>query len=381
MWRRGQRQTSSNITVTYYYVSHHLLSFLFFKSHTKDPRSKNQSQPHEINLLGVPLPNTSNRHHLRPHISIHTNTHATMMNSMRQALLRNSRVLPRSILSVRPNHANKTRCIVVGRCLSTSTTTTNYDSSALDNLIPSPPVKLTVEMAEGIADATHFYIKHGVSSQRLKVLAQQDDMPVVVKWQKMTETFLTTQIHVIAGMGYTADEPGLTKYAQDMARCMQDADDVMRDVCTELRRDTWRDLVMAAFDLEEKQLVTLSIVDARNTMHKVASKMREPDVLAEIRSRCAELPQQADPQLDMMQRHGVVRLLARQCFFFDTYHSEIEKAHKNCFVSLSPSLLRACVAPRSYREHSLFVGKSFSGGRRWLWNRSRWIRHSSMRHE
>lgn len=40
-------------------------------------------------------------------------------------------------------------------------------------------------MAEGISDATKFYVKYGVTNQRLKMLAQDKEMPVAVKWQKM----------------------------------------------------------------------------------------------------------------------------------------------------------------------------------------------------
>lgn len=57
----------------------------------------------------------------------------------------------------------------------------------------SPPDKLTTEMANGIADATYFYIRCGLSNQRLKDLANNTDINLVTKWQKMMEIFLATQ--------------------------------------------------------------------------------------------------------------------------------------------------------------------------------------------
>jgi hypothetical protein len=84
----------------------------------------------------------------------------------------------------------------------------------------SPPDKLTTDMAEGIADATHFYIQHGLSHRRLQKLAENKEIPVVSKWQKMMEIFLTTQVHVIAGLGYGASEHGLTQYVMKMDRLM-----------------------------------------------------------------------------------------------------------------------------------------------------------------
>jgi len=162
-------------------------------------------------------------------------------------------------------------------------------SENYDDFQPSPPDKLTTEMAEGIGDATQFYIRYGLSNKRLRAMAEDEDMPVVIKWQKMMEIFLTTQVHVVAGMGYGADEQGLTQYAKDLAQCIHEADETMQELFTETRRDTWRELVATAFNLDVNGIPTLSIVDARNLMHKVSSKMVEPDVLLEIQTLTAKI--------------------------------------------------------------------------------------------
>lgn len=44
-------------------------------------------------------------------------------------------------------------------------------------------------------------------------------------------------------------------------------------------------MVATAFDLHPTDIPTLSIVDARNIMHKVSSKMIEPSILQEIETR------------------------------------------------------------------------------------------------
>lgn len=159
----------------------------------------------------------------------------------------------------------------------------------MDNLKMSPPDELTPEMAEGIADTTHFYIRHGLANQRLKALSQQTEMTAVAKWQGMMEIFLTTQVHVIAGMGYGASEEGLTKYAQDLANCVQNVDETTRELLQDVRRDTWRALVATCFDIDASEIPTLSIVDARNLMHKVSSKMIEPDILLTIQNQTAKI--------------------------------------------------------------------------------------------
>jgi hypothetical protein len=186
----------------------------------------------------------------------------------------------------------------------------HYDTSAFDSFEPKPPDKLTLEMVEGISDCTRFFVNYGITNARLKALAQQTDMPAVVKWQKMMELFLSTQIHVLAGLGYSADEKGLTKYSHDLADCLQNMEEEMRQIFIELRRDTWRDLVATAFDLQPDQFKTLSIVDARNAMHKVSSKMMDPAVLEEIKARCSQVKGfEHDEQMEVAEKHRVVGIL------------------------------------------------------------------------
>jgi hypothetical protein len=159
----------------------------------------------------------------------------------------------------------------------------------LSNFQPSAPSSLTTELAEGIANTTQFYIRHGISNQQLQKLATDPDMVAVAKWQKMMEIYLMTQVHVIASVGYPGDEQGLAQYAQDLATCIQSCDETMRELFIEVRRDTWRELVATAFALDTTDIPTLDIVEARNLMHKVASKMMEPDILLQIQSEASKV--------------------------------------------------------------------------------------------
>jgi hypothetical protein len=60
-----------------------------------------------------------------------------------------------------------------------------------DDFKPQSPKEITIEIAEGIADTTQFYMRYGLSRQRLEFLAQSEQ-PVLHKWQKMMEVFLST---------------------------------------------------------------------------------------------------------------------------------------------------------------------------------------------
>ncbi len=103
-----------------------------------------------------------------------------------------------------------------------------------------------------------------------------------------------TQVHVIGSIGYTANEQGLSKYAQDLQSCLQKADPDVQKVLTDIRRDTWREMVATAFSMDVVDIPTLGIVDARNHMHKVASKMMEPSVLLEIQTQTSKISRECN---------------------------------------------------------------------------------------
>ena len=88
-----------------------------------------------------------------------------------------SRPIARSLTA--PKHSLQPSTQILLRKLSS-------DAPIFENFQITPPPKLTVEMAEGIADATQFYVRHGISRRRLEAMAKDDDMPVVFKWQKMS---------------------------------------------------------------------------------------------------------------------------------------------------------------------------------------------------
>ena len=160
---------------------------------------------------------------------------------------------------------------------------------------PIPPTELNLEMAKGIQTANHLILKYGVGRQRLKLLSKDNDMPLVIKWQRMMEVYLGAQLHVVAALGYSTDESGIMMYTQQLGqfvgtKCTQDQQEEFRTV----GRETWREMLTIAFDLDEelceKYGKELSIVDARNIVHKVASRLIEPNILEEVATRVGQLP-------------------------------------------------------------------------------------------
>lgn len=100
-----------------------------------------------------------------------------------------------------------------------SITVRNLSSSQLTNANSNdqiqPPSSINKEMAMGIQSSTKMYIKHGIGYQRLVDIAKDggETKTLVTRWQRMMEAFLGTQVHVIAGLGYSPNENGLREFS------------------------------------------------------------------------------------------------------------------------------------------------------------------------
>mmetsp|Transcript_8755 Transcript_8755/g.12740 ORF Transcript_8755/g.12740 Transcript_8755/m.12740 type:complete len:373 (-) Transcript_8755:284-1402(-) len=179
---------------------------------------------------------------------------------------------------------------------------------------PTPPPSLTDEMAVGIQDATQMYVKFGVGKRRLEELAKEageGEGTLVARWQRMMETFLTTQLHVLAGLGYAPNEQGLALYNTHLSQLLAKSDPSTQEKLRESGRDTWREVLCTAFamDIEEVKANELSIVEARNVMHKVSQRMQEPDILEYVAQRCASTTtagSSTTPE-EMAFKHSVVQ--------------------------------------------------------------------------
>jgi len=178
---------------------------------------------------------------------------------------------------------------------------------------PTPPSKLNLEMADGIQNANQLILKYGVGSQRLELLSKDSKLPLVAKWQRMMEIYLGAQLHVVAALGYDTNEQGIMLYTQQLAQFVgSECSPEQQEHFREVGRKTWRNMLIKAFNLDEDMIKEkygneLSIVDARNIVHKVASKLIEPSVLEAVTKRVSELPTTNDTQQEMGLKHGIIQ--------------------------------------------------------------------------
>lgn len=157
-----------------------------------------------------------------------------------------------------------------------------------------PPKSLNIQMARGIQSANQLILRYGVGQQRLKLLSQTPNLPLVQKWQRMMEIYLGAQLHTIAALGYDTNEQGIMMYTQQLAQFIGGCDPAAQEEFRTLGRETWRNMLATAFQLDEDAVLPngeeMGIVDARNTVHKVASKLMEPSVLETVAQKCAKIP-------------------------------------------------------------------------------------------
>lgn len=149
-----------------------------------------------------------------------------------------------------------------------------------------------------------------------QIAALRDSSPLVDRWQKMVATYLETQCHVIALLGYPPDERGIGLYTQQLTQALQLSSPEVQERLRVAGRDTYRMVLAGAFDVpglleERKEKGELSTVDARNIMHKVSLRMQDPDVLEKVAKRCAVSVAMNDSheatQIEAARKHTVIQ--------------------------------------------------------------------------
>ncbi|KAL3773832.1 hypothetical protein ACHAW5_006429 [Stephanodiscus triporus] len=190
-----------------------------------------------------------------------------------------------------------------------------------------PPAFAGLMMAFS-SDAMKFFVRHGLGRQKLaSIAADAGSSPLVERWQRMIAAYLETQCQVIALLGYRPDEVGISMYTQHVQRAMTMSSPEDQERLRIAMRDTYRLVLAGAFDAptlmeDQRTRGELSIIDARNIMHKVSLRMLEPDVLEKVRDRCSVSVAMNDgpeaQQIELARKHTVVQ----EVMVTDVYLSE-----------------------------------------------------------
>lgn len=164
-------------------------------------------------------------------------------------------------------------------------------------------------MAFGIQKSTKLVIEHGFGMQRLKDIAREagDIDTLQTRWQRMMEAFLGSQLHVLTGLGYPSSEQGLQLYNQHVAYLGQTTDPETLEKLKLGTHELWKTVLSLAFDIKDFSDCKMSVVDARNAMHKLAMKMQEPETLELIAEKCAKLESSGNPEMDMAMKNMIIQ--------------------------------------------------------------------------
>ncbi|KAL3826916.1 hypothetical protein ACHAXA_005996 [Cyclostephanos tholiformis] len=183
---------------------------------------------------------------------------------------------------------------------------------------PPTPSSLSAEAGLGAQEVMKFYILHGLGRQKLQSIASDvESTPLVERWQRMISAYLEAQCNVIGLLGYPPDERGISMYTQQMQRAMSISPPDVQEKLRTSMRDTYRHVLAGAFDMpklleEQGDRGELSIMDARNIMHRVSLRMMEPEILDRVRERCDGISTNGDDsaegrQVELARRHTVVQ--------------------------------------------------------------------------
>ena len=143
----------------------------------------------------------------------------------------------------------------------------------------------------------------------------------------MVATYIETQCHVITLLGYTPDERGIGLYTQHLQQALSSSSPEVQELLRVAGRDTYRMVLGYAFGLpslmeeDDEQREELTVVEARNIMHKVSLRMQSPEVLEKVSKICSSSivqvveeegspeaqQQQQQQQLDMARKHTVIQ--------------------------------------------------------------------------
>jgi hypothetical protein len=172
----------------------------------------------------------------------------------------------------------------------------------------------------------------------------------------MMQGYLGCQVHILAGLGYSPDEKGVSLYQYQYNEFLSTASPETQEKLRKLGRDLWRQVLSIAFDIPQDQMMRmivsnnnkqsgfgssslgseeLSIVDARNIMFQVAQKMMEPTILESIARQVANATSTSSSSGsdDEQQQHALMAIkhtMVQQVLVNEVYLGDNGKLLQEC---------------------------------------------------
>jgi len=176
---------------------------------------------------------------------------------------------------------------------------THYKFSSRRTLpaITEPPKSIKTDIAFGVQNATKLFLTNGIGHRDLIKISNEYEGPdsLTLRWRRMMETFLGVQVHVIAGLGYPANDEGLALYNQHLVTLLKETNPNDMESLRLAGYQIWKNVLMTTFNIPSSEIrkKKINIIEARNIMHQVSMKMIDPEVIDIVTEKCNQLNQRS----------------------------------------------------------------------------------------
>ena len=197
------------------------------------------------------------------------------------------------------------RCV---NATSTAATTHRYLSTQPAPLsfwsVPGSIPSLNSEQATACFETVSTYLELSRASDMLKeIQMSSSSQSLAIRWQRMFDIYLTTQLHVIHPYGYAADQHGLQAFNMNVAQVMQSSgpESEMGKELLEAQKENWDLLLYRAFGVDAEATTVIDIETCRSIAISVASKIQSDDFTKELEHQVGAVSDPMQKQAAVME--------------------------------------------------------------------------------
>jgi hypothetical protein len=165
-------------------------------------------------------------------------------------------------------------------------------------VVPGSVPSLNAEQATACFETISTYLEFSRASEMLKeIRLSQSSQSLALRWQRMFDIYLTTQLHVIHPFGYAADQSGIQAFTMNVAQVQQSLGQGagLGKELLEAQKENWELLIERAFGVSMADGATeaITLETCRGIAKSVATHVMSPAFEAQVSERVDGI---ADPQ-------------------------------------------------------------------------------------
>ena len=187
--------------------------------------------------------------------------------------------------------------------------------------VPGTVPSLNAEQATACFETISTYLEFSRASEMLReIQLSKDSQSLALRWQRMFDVYLTTQLHVIHPFGYAADQSGIQAFTMNVAQVQQSLGSETgagKDLM-DAQKDNWEVLIERAFGVrtDDDSTEAISLETCRSIAKDVSQRVMSSEFEIAVKSRVDSISdpqakQQAlmelvvDAHFDILPKHGL----------------------------------------------------------------------------